>query len=105
MAPEKENPECRFVSSMNWDETLKALDKGLPSSQIRSHREVNIPAAKYRHIESTNTKTAWEGINVYQLGGDPSAEIRIFVIPRPAEPVTDKPSKKKEGKKKKDKGK
>ncbi len=76
---------CRYASSLNWDETVKFFDRALPDAQTRWHREVNIPAAKYKHVESTNTRSGWEGFNIYQLGGDPSAEIRIFVIPRSEE--------------------
>jgi hypothetical protein len=100
--------ECRFASSLNWDETVKFFDRGLPSSQTRWHREVNIPAAKYRHVESTNSKTPWEGFNIYQVGGDPSAEIRLYVIPRAEEAKPRKTSgedarKKKEKSKEKEK--
>ena len=74
--------ECRFEANMNWDETVKFFDRGLPSAQTRWYREVNIPAAKYRHVESTNPKTAWEGLNIYQLGGDASGDTKLYVIPR-----------------------
>ena len=90
--------ECRYASSLNWDETVKFFDRALPDAQTRWHREVNIPAAKYKHVESTNPKSGWEGFNIYQLGGDPSAEIRIFVIPRSED---SKPRKTDDAKKKK----
>lgn len=81
---------CRFSSSQNWDETLKALERNL--SSYKRHREVNIPAAKYIHLESTNPKTGWEGINVYQLG-EANSDVRLFVIPRPPPPKEPKPAK------------
>jgi|GEM_PF-945657 len=77
--------DCRFRSSLNWDETVKFFERELPSSSTRWHREVNIPAAKYRHVESTAQKGVWEGLNIYQVGGDPSAEVRMYVIPKPVE--------------------
>lgn len=103
-----EKADCRFSTSMGWEEARKALDKTVPTAQSRWHREVNIPAAKYIHIESTNPKSAWEGINMYQVGGDASPEIRVFVIPRPvqAEPVKEsEPKGKKKETSKRKKGK
>ena len=78
--------DCRFVSSLNWDETMKFFDRQLPSSQTRWHREVNIPAAKFRHVENTAAKSTWDGLNIYVKGGDDSGDVRLFVIPRPQEP-------------------
>jgi hypothetical protein len=81
--------ECRFVSPLNWAETVKYLNRNT-TSQIRWHREVNIPAAKYLHLESTHPKTPWEAINVYQLRGDAGSDVRVYIIPRPvpkADPV------------------
>ena len=65
---------------MNWEETVKFFEKGLPSSSTRWHKEVNIPAAKYRHVENTAHASQWEGVNIYQVGGDPSGEVRLYVI-------------------------
>lgn len=97
--------ECRFVSSINWDETIKFFERGLPSSTTRWHKEVNIPAAKYRHVENTQQKSTWEGLNIYQVGGDPNGEVRMFVIPKPQEPkkVSKDASKKSEKSDKSDK--
>lgn len=88
--------ECRFISSMNWDETVKFLGRNTSSSNARWHREVNIPAAKYRHLENLVAKSSWEGLNVYMLGqGEGAGEVRIYVVPRPPPPA--KPKKKGKG--------
>jgi hypothetical protein len=73
--------ECRYVSSMNWDETLRFLDRALPSAQTRWHREVNIPQAKYVHVENTHRRAGWEGVNIYTLGAD-QTQVHLYVIPR-----------------------
>ncbi|MEW5851926.1 MAG: hypothetical protein AB2A00_24270 [Myxococcota bacterium] len=80
----EDSKECRYISPLNWDETLKFFSRNLPSAQTKWHREINIPAAKYLHVESSNPKSNWEGINIYQVGGT-SGEIRMFIIPRPVE--------------------
>lgn len=98
--------ECRFISSINYDETIKFFEKGLPSSSTRWHREVNIPAAKYRHVENTATKSTWEGINIYAPSSAPNGEVYMFVIPKAQEPKkasASKDSKKSDKKDKKDK--
>jgi hypothetical protein len=91
--------ECRFISSLNWDETMKFLGRNTSSSGTRWQREVNIPQVKYRTLENTAPKSGWEAMNVYMLGqGEGAGEVRIYVVPRPAEPVAAPKGKKKKGK-------
>ena len=38
-----------------------------------------------KHVENMDLKAKWEGLNIYQLGSDASADIRLYVIPRAEE--------------------
>jgi hypothetical protein len=67
--------ENRYRADSTYEETLKFF-KTLTRKPI-----VNQPGIKAVHFDSDNPKSGWEGINVYQKGGD-EGEVRIFVIPR-----------------------
>ena len=72
--------ERRYQSQRDYDATLKFFkDKFKNTRAVRFFREVSLPAVKYTHFESTNDKTAWEGVNVYQLK---NGEVRVYVLPR-----------------------
>jgi hypothetical protein len=72
--------EDRFQSPRNWEKTVKFFSdqfKGWKS--IKWHREINLPSVKYVHIENTNKKGDWSGINLYEL---PNGKVRIYVLKR-----------------------
>ena len=72
--------ERRYQSQRDYDGTIKFFkDKFKGWKTVRWMREVSLPAVKYIHLESTNDKTAWEGVNIYQLK---SGEVRFYVLPR-----------------------
>lgn len=70
----------RYQSQRDYDGTLKFFkDKFKGSKNVRWTREVSLPAVKYIHLESLNDKSAWEGVNIYQLK---TGEVRFYVLPR-----------------------
>lgn len=72
--------ERRYQSQRDYDGTIKFFrDKFKGWKTIRWMREVSLPAVKYIHLENTNDKSAWEGVNIYQLK---SGEVRFYVLPR-----------------------
>jgi hypothetical protein len=76
----KQLEDDRYMSSRDWEKTLKHFkDKLRGSHGVRWHREVNLPTVKYVHIENTNEKAEWEGINIYQL---PNSQVRMYVLKR-----------------------
>lgn len=80
MIPEevKKIGEDRFQSQKDWEKTLTFFrqvydDKpGIVWTRIATGTKV----ANARHIENTQPKRTWEGINLYETGG----KVFIFVI-------------------------
>lgn len=77
--------ECRFVSSLGWDSTIRYFGRNMPSGGRWEGGEINIPASRHRHLASARDKTPWEGVNIYTAGADSNA-VRIYVLPRPPDP-------------------
>lgn len=83
----KKIEEDRYQSPRSWDKTIEYFYKYFRGwKSVRWHREVNLPTIKYVHIENTNEKGAWSGINIYEL---PNGKVRIYVLKREAPPTTE----------------
>lgn len=79
----KKIDEDRYESPRSWDKTIEYFQKYFRGWKgVRWHREVNLPAVKYIHIENTNDKGAWDGINIYEL---PNGKVRVYVLKRQPE--------------------
>lgn len=76
----KKIDEDRYQSPRNWDKTVEHFKKHFRGWRgVRWHREVNLPTIKYVHIENTNEKGEWAGINLYEL---PGGKVRMYVLKR-----------------------
>ncbi|MFC1611954.1 hypothetical protein ACFL6C_13415 [Myxococcota bacterium] len=77
------NVPGRYRSSRSYDETLEYYKRLFRrTGGVRWHNIVNLPGIKARNIQSLRKKTDWEGINLYENGG----EVRIFVMAREKPP-------------------
>ena len=82
----KKLSERRYQSQRDYEATIKFFrDKFKGWKTIRWMREVSLPAVKYIHLENSNEKSAWEGVNIYQLK---TGEVRFYVLKREAPPAT-----------------
>jgi len=78
----KKLSERRYQSQRDYEATIKFFkDKFKGQKTIRWMREVSLPAVKYIHLENSNDKAAWEGVNIYQLK---TGEVRFYVLKREA---------------------
>ena len=69
----------RYESPRNFAETVKYYERALKrQGGARWYPIINSPKVKAKHAASRSSKTAWQGINIYELDG----HVRIFVIPR-----------------------
>ncbi len=76
----KKLSERRYQSQRDYEGTIKFFkDKFKGWKTIRWMREVSLPAVKYIHLENSNDKAAWEGVNIYQLK---TGEVRFYVLKR-----------------------
>lgn len=76
----KKLEEDRYQSSRDWEGTLRYFREKLRGWKgVRWHREVNLPTVKYVHIQNTNPKAKWSGINIYEL---PGGRVRMYVLKR-----------------------
>ena len=81
----KKLSERRYQSQRDYEGTIKFFkDKFKGWKTIRWMREVSLPAVKYIHLENSNDKAAWEGVNIYQLK---SGEVRFYVLKRETPPA------------------
>ncbi|MDP2340473.1 MAG: hypothetical protein Q8O67_05930 [Deltaproteobacteria bacterium] len=72
----------RYQSQRDYEGTIKFFrDKFKGWKTIKWTREVSLPAVKYIHLENSNDKAAWEGVNIYQLK---TGEVRFYVLKREA---------------------
>jgi hypothetical protein len=76
--------EGRYRSPRSYEDALDYYKRIFRrTGGVRWHNVVNLPGIKAKNIESLRKKTHWEGINIYEKGG----EVRIYVIPRPPPPA------------------
>ena len=68
----------RYKSNQNFNKTLKDFKRRL-RRRSKILDPVTLMGVKYVHIRSTNPKTKWSGINVYELKG---RKVRFYVLPR-----------------------
>jgi hypothetical protein len=68
----------RYKSNQNFKKTLKDFKRRL-RRRSKILEPVTLMGVKYVHIRSTNPKTKWSGINVYELKG---RKVRFYVLPR-----------------------
>ncbi|MCK6548222.1 hypothetical protein L6R52_20400 [Myxococcota bacterium] len=69
--------EDRFKSTEDWDKTIRFFRSAYGGKPGIVWRVVDTPPkVRAIHIENTAPKRTWEGINIYETGG----EIFIFVI-------------------------
>ena len=78
----------RYEVRRTWDDTL-----GFYEYWFRTHgggrwrNVVNLPHIKAKHIQSTRSKTTWQGINIYEHKG----RVRLFIVPRTPDPAQKRP--------------
>ena len=75
----KELSKGRYSSNQSFPKTLKDFKRRLSRKNTKWLEPVELMGVKYVHIRSTNFKTKWSGINVYELKG---RKVRFYVIPR-----------------------
>ena len=69
----------RYESPRNFADTVKYYERALKrQGGARWYPIINSPKVKAKHAASRSKKTAWQGINIYEVDG----HVRIFVIPR-----------------------
>lgn len=51
-------------------------------SGVRWYNIINQPGLRAKHLASLRKNTEWEGINIYERGG----EVRLYVVPRGKRP-------------------
>ena len=72
----------RYESPKNFADTVKWYERSLKrQGGARWYSIINSPKVRARHAASRSRKTAWQGINIYEVDG----HVRIFVIPKAAE--------------------
>ena len=72
----------RYESPRNFADTVKYYERALKrQGGARWYPIINSPKVKAKHAASRFKKTAWQGINIYEVDG----HVRIFVIPRHAD--------------------
>lgn len=76
----KKIDEDRYRSGRDWEGTLKFFQERFRgSSNVKWHREVNLPKVKLIHLQSLRDTWQWSGLNIYQL---PNGEVRLYVLKR-----------------------
>jgi hypothetical protein len=69
--------EDRFKSTEDWEKTIRFFRSVYGGKPGIVWRVIDTPPkVRALHIENTSPKRTWEGINIYETGG----EIFIFVI-------------------------
>jgi hypothetical protein len=80
----KKVAEHRFEVQRDFDGTIKHFkDEFKGSKSVRIGRDGRVAGVRFLHIDNANDKSAWSGINVYQLK---DGLVRVYVLPR--EPKT-----------------
>ena len=69
----------RYRSVKTFDDTIKFYTRIFKQTGgVRWKNIINVPGLKVKHVASRYKTTLWEGINIYEKGG----ECRIFIVPR-----------------------
>lgn len=69
--------EDRFKSSEDWEKTVKFFRSAYGGKPGIIFRMIPTPPkVKAMHIQNTSAKRTWDGINIYETGGD----VFIYVL-------------------------
>ncbi len=73
----------RYKVNRGFDDAIEYYKRMFKQeSGVRWYNIINQPGIRAKHLASLRKNTEWEGINIYERGG----EVRLYVVPRGKRP-------------------
>lgn len=77
------NEPGRYKVNRSFDDAIEYYKRMFKQeSGVRWYNIINQPGLRAKHLASLRKNTEWEGINIYERGG----EVRLYIVPRGKRP-------------------